>query len=69
MLRGDAVVDVSDVVAEIPRVGPQDLMNGLIERSTTSGTGWRRRPSRERAGSVRIQNWAWQWAKPSESLC
>ncbi len=25
-------MDVSDVVAEILRVGPQDLMNGLIER-------------------------------------
>ena len=32
VLRGDTVVDVSDRVAEIPRVGPQDLMNGLIER-------------------------------------
>ncbi len=25
-------MDVSDAVVEIPRVGPQDLMNGLIER-------------------------------------
>jgi len=30
-LKGDAVVDVSAVVRDIPRVGPQDLMAGLIE--------------------------------------
>ena len=32
VLKGDAVVDVSAVVRDIPRVGPQDLMAGLIER-------------------------------------
>ena len=32
VLRGDTVVDASDLVAEIPRVGPQDLMYGLVER-------------------------------------
>lgn len=32
VLRGDTVVDVSDRVRDIPSVGPQDLMRGLIER-------------------------------------
>ena len=31
VLKGDAVVDVSAVVADIPHSGPGDLMNGLIE--------------------------------------
>ncbi|MDP8924141.1 MAG: fumarylacetoacetate hydrolase family protein [Chloroflexota bacterium] len=31
-LKGDAVVDVSDVVRDIPRLEPQDLIAGLIER-------------------------------------
>src|SRR5260370_38490193 len=32
VLKGDAVVDVSAVVSDIPHTGPGDLMNGLIER-------------------------------------
>ncbi len=32
VLKGDAVVDVSSVVRDIPHTGPGDLMNGLIER-------------------------------------
>jgi 2-keto-4-pentenoate hydratase/2-oxohepta-3-ene-1,7-dioic acid hydratase in catechol pathway len=32
VLKGDAVVDVSETVRDIPRVGPQDLIRGLIER-------------------------------------
>ena len=32
VLTGDAVVDASAVVESIPHVGPQDLINGLIER-------------------------------------
>jgi 2-keto-4-pentenoate hydratase/2-oxohepta-3-ene-1,7-dioic acid hydratase in catechol pathway len=31
VLRGDAVVDVSAEVKDIPHIGPGDLMNGLIE--------------------------------------
>ena len=31
VLKGDAVVDVSAVVGDIPHSGPGDLMNGLIE--------------------------------------
>ena len=32
VLRGDAVVDVSGVVRDIPHLGPHDLISGLIER-------------------------------------
>ena len=30
ILKGDQVVDVSALVADIPHVGPHDLINGLI---------------------------------------
>ena len=49
VLKGDAVVDVSAAVSDIPHTGPGDLMNGLIERwdsykprleaAATSGAG------------------------------
>lgn len=32
VLKGDAVVDVSSVVVDIPHIGPHDLIAGLIER-------------------------------------
>ncbi len=32
VLKGDAVVDVSEVVRDIPRAGPQDVIAGLIAR-------------------------------------
>ena len=32
VLKGDAVVDVSQAVRDIPHLGPHDLINGLIER-------------------------------------
>jgi 2-keto-4-pentenoate hydratase/2-oxohepta-3-ene-1,7-dioic acid hydratase in catechol pathway len=32
ILKGDAVVDVSSVVQDIPHTGPHDLISGLIER-------------------------------------
>jgi 2-keto-4-pentenoate hydratase/2-oxohepta-3-ene-1,7-dioic acid hydratase in catechol pathway len=32
VLKGDSVVDVMDVVRDIPHTGPQRLMRGLIER-------------------------------------
>lgn len=32
VLKGESVVDVSGVVADIPHLGPHDLLNGLIER-------------------------------------
>jgi len=32
VLRGDALVDVSDTVKDVPHIGPGDLMSGLIAR-------------------------------------
>ena len=32
VVTGDKVVDVTDVVKDIPRLGPQDVMRGVIER-------------------------------------
>ena len=32
VVKGDAVVDVSKLVKDIPHTGPQELMSGLIER-------------------------------------
>jgi 2-keto-4-pentenoate hydratase/2-oxohepta-3-ene-1,7-dioic acid hydratase in catechol pathway len=32
VLKGDAVVDVSQAVRDVPHLGPYDLINGLIER-------------------------------------
>ena len=32
VLKGDTVVDVSDVVRNIPHTGAHNLINGLIER-------------------------------------
>ena len=31
VLKGDAVVDVSDTVQDIPHTGPHNLISGLIE--------------------------------------
>jgi 2-keto-4-pentenoate hydratase/2-oxohepta-3-ene-1,7-dioic acid hydratase in catechol pathway len=49
VLKGDAVIDVSPVVRDIPHTGPHDLISGLIERfadyrgrledAATRGTG------------------------------
>jgi 2-keto-4-pentenoate hydratase/2-oxohepta-3-ene-1,7-dioic acid hydratase in catechol pathway len=32
VVKGDTIVDVASAVSDIPRVGPHDLINGLIER-------------------------------------
>src|SRR5262245_20757032 len=32
VVAGDKVVDVTDAVKDIPRLGPQDVMRGVIER-------------------------------------
>ena len=32
VLNGDTVVDVTDLVADIPHTGPENLISGLIER-------------------------------------
>src|SRR5262247_4531098 len=49
VMKGDSVVDVSQLVHEIPHTGPHDLISGLIERfadyrstfeeATAAGTG------------------------------
>src|SRR5262249_41629452 len=35
VVAGDKVVDVTDVVKDIPRLGPQDVMRGVIDRFDT----------------------------------
>ena len=46
VLNGDQVVDVSDAVKDIPRVGPQDVINGVISNgnggsgSASAGVRW-----------------------------
>ena len=58
VLHGDSVVDVSDVVKDIPNLEPQDLISGLIQRFDEY-----RRPLEEAAargkgvpiGSVRVR--------------
>ena len=58
VLQGDSVVDVSDVVKDIPNLEPQDLISGLIQRFDEY-----RRPLEEAAargkgtpiGSVRVR--------------
>jgi len=32
VIQGEAIIDVSAAVADIPRMGPHDLINGLIDR-------------------------------------
>ena len=32
VLKGDNVVDISSVVADVPHIGPGDLISGVIER-------------------------------------
>lgn len=32
VLRGDAVVDITDIVRDIPHTAPHNLISGLIER-------------------------------------
>ncbi|HEV8583573.1 MAG TPA: fumarylacetoacetate hydrolase family protein [Methylomirabilota bacterium] len=34
VVKGDAIVDVSQAVKDIPRLGPQDVIRGVIERWT-----------------------------------
>jgi 2-keto-4-pentenoate hydratase/2-oxohepta-3-ene-1,7-dioic acid hydratase in catechol pathway len=34
VLKGDSIIDVSEVVREIPHIGPHDLISGVIERFT-----------------------------------
>ena len=53
VLKGDAVVDVSDAVKDIPHTGPHNLISGLIERfdGLQGSPGERGRP---RSGASRV---------------
>jgi hypothetical protein len=53
VVAGDGVVDVTDVVKDISRLGPQDVMRGVIERSTRSRASSRMRPRKGRASRSR----------------
>jgi 2-keto-4-pentenoate hydratase/2-oxohepta-3-ene-1,7-dioic acid hydratase in catechol pathway len=69
VLQGDTVVDVSDVVKDIPHLEPQHLISGLIERFDAyrgrleqAATGAQRRP----IDSVRIRP---PLPRPSNIVC
>ena len=54
VVTGDKVADVTDVVKDIPRLGPQDVIRGVIERFDRSrASSRRRRPRRRRSRSRR----------------
>ena len=58
VLKGDAVVDVSAVVNDIPHIGPQDLISGLIARFADHKKALQEAVERGRGvpvGSVRIR--------------
>jgi hypothetical protein len=40
LVAGDSVVDVTDVVKDISRLGPQDVMRGVIELRSASACSW-----------------------------
>jgi 2-keto-4-pentenoate hydratase/2-oxohepta-3-ene-1,7-dioic acid hydratase in catechol pathway len=52
VLRGDTVVDVSEAVRDVPRVGPHDVIRGVIERFAEYGP--RLREAAERGGGVPV---------------
>ncbi len=58
VLTGDSVVDVSDVVRDIPHTGPHDLISGLIVRFADYRGRLEQAPARGRGvpvGQVRIR--------------
>ena len=58
VLRDDSVVDVTDVVQNIPHIGPHDLVSGLIERFADYRGPLREAAARGRSvpvGQVRIR--------------
>ena len=44
VIAGSSAVDVTDIVKDISRLGPQDVMRGVIERSTRSRVSSRGKP-------------------------
>src|SRR6059058_653247 len=70
LLKGDAVIDVSETVRNIPHTGPHDLISGLIARFTTTRSACRRRSTGDgecrsaRPGSgrpCRSPPTSWRW--------
>ena len=58
VIRGEAIIDVSPAVADIPRLGPHDLINGLITRYEAYRPRLEEAASRGKAtslGSVRLR--------------
>ena len=53
VVTGDMVVDVSGAVSDIPRLGPQDVMRGVIEKFE-SLKGQARGRGRQGAGQARL---------------
>jgi hypothetical protein len=47
VVAGDKVVDVTDVVKDIPRLGPQDVVRGVIERFDAQARGCGRERARQ----------------------
>ena len=47
VMKGDNVVDCSDVVKDIPNIEPQHIINGVIENwDTLPPASWRRKRPR-----------------------
>ena len=42
VMKGDNVVDCSDVVNDIPHLEPQHILNGVIENFDSTARSWRR---------------------------
>jgi 2-keto-4-pentenoate hydratase/2-oxohepta-3-ene-1,7-dioic acid hydratase in catechol pathway len=69
VLNGDTVVDVSDAVRDIPQIGPQDVIRGVIERFAAYGGPLSELAARGRGvplGQVRIRQ---PLPKPSTIVC
>ena len=69
VLRGEAVVDVSAVVRDLPRTGPHELMSGLIERFADYRGALREAAERGPAiplGQIRVRP---PLPRPSNVLC
>jgi len=69
VVAGDGVVDVTEVVRDILRLGPQDVMRGVIERFDTlkgkladaaakgQGNGWLNTKMFDETDAVKSQGW------------
>src|SRR5688572_15034432 len=69
VVRDDTVVDVSAVVADIPRTGPHDLINGLIARFATYRARLDETAHRERGVPLKNVRVKPPLPKPSSVVC